>query len=75
MSTVARSSLLTSGLEMQYFFDAMVMASDVRSCMPTTANRLGDGEAPNAVLKLPYDLRMFVLLGTLGYLRGPWKQS
>ena len=54
---------------MKYFFDAMVLASDVRNCLPTTANRLGEGEAPNATLGLPYDLRMLVPLGTLGYLR------
>ena len=69
LTTAARSSLLTSGLGMQYFFDAMVLASDVRNCMPTTANRMGDGEAPNETLGLPYDLRTLVPLGTLGYLR------
>ena len=68
LSTAARSSLLSSGLGMQYFFDAMVMASDVRNVLPTSANRLGDGEAPDATLGLQYDLKSIVPLGTLGYL-------
>ena len=43
LSTAARCSLLSSGLAKKYYFDAMVMASDVRNRLPTACNRLGDG--------------------------------
>ena len=46
----------------------MVMASDVRNRLPTAPSRLGDGEAPDETLGLPYDLRSIVPFGSLGYL-------
>ena len=44
LSEAARASLNESGLGKQYFFDAMVYASDVRNMLPTSANKLGGGE-------------------------------
>ena len=67
LSEAARASLNESGLGKQYFFDAMVYASDVRNMLPTSANKLGGGEAPDATLGLSYDLRTIVPFGSFGY--------
>ena len=64
-----RASLLRSGLKKKCFWDPMVLVENVYNQLPTTANKLGDGEAPDATLGLPYDLSLTPQLGAPAYLR------
>jgi hypothetical protein len=66
---VVRRTLLTSGLSKIFFWDAFVLADDVFCKLPTAANALGEGEAPDKTLGLAYDLRGIVRLGSCAYLR------
>ena len=66
----ARYSLFTSGLEPQFFFHAVVYAADTANSLPTEANALGLGEAPDQALGLNYDLGVLVPFGALGVKRG-----
>ena len=66
---VVRRTLLTSGLSKIFFWDAFVLAGDVYCKLPTAANALGEGEAPDKTLGLAYDLRGIVRLGSCAYLR------
>jgi hypothetical protein len=65
----ARQSILHSGLKKMYWWDAMMLAADVYNMLPTAANVLGHGEAPDATLGLAYDLRGIVTLGAPAFLR------
>ena len=67
LTTAARCCLYSSGLNKAYFFDAMVYAADIFNCLPTEANKLGCGEAPDATLGLDYDLGALVPFGTLAH--------
>ena len=64
-----RASLLRSGLKKKYFWDAMVLVGNVYNQLPTEANKLGHGEAPDETLGLPYDLSLIPQLGAPAYLR------
>jgi len=64
-----RASLLRSGLQKKYFWDAMVLVGNVYNQLPTEANKLGNGEAPDETLGLPYDLGLIPQLGAPAYLR------
>ena len=62
----ARCSLFTSGLAPPFFFHAVVYAADMANSLPTEANVLGRGEAPDQALGLNCDLGVLVPFGTLG---------
>ena len=63
----ARCSHFTCGLAPSFFFHAAVYAADTASSLPTKANVLGRGEAPDQALRLNYDLGVLVPFGTLGH--------
>ena len=65
LPTAARCHLYTAGLGKQYYFDAMVYAGGVYNGSPTSANKIGDGAAPNASLGLSKDLGVYLPFGTL----------
>jgi hypothetical protein len=67
---VVRRTLLTSGLSKIFFWDAFVLAGDVHCKLPTAANALGEGEAPDKTLGLAYDSRGIIArLGSCAYFR------
>ena len=65
LSTAARCHLYTAGLGKQNYFDAMFYAGDVYSDSPTSANKFGEGAAPNASLGLGSYLGVYLPFGSL----------
>jgi len=63
-----RASLLRSGLMKKCIWDAMVLVGNVYNQLPTAANKLGDGEAPDATLS-PVRSQPDPQLGAPAYLR------
>ncbi len=69
LTTGTRASLIESGFDQRYFYHAMEMVADAHNWLPTSSNKLGNGEAPDETLGLPYDLLKLVPFGSKATIR------
>jgi len=56
--------MVETGMEREYYIDALLMAGQVLNAVDTTSNLIGKGEAPNKRLGLESRLHMVVPFGS-----------